>query len=210
MDKSITARLSLFICVVYLLPAFFFLNESLPYIGKYYRNCGSTLSFIQIEDKSICPLELVRPLAPFFLLLALGYIILMSYLYLINYIKFYDQEIDFSTKFSIRDITSSGFSRTNLVSSSKGKFTINDIKKIQIINTTPFGPKRRNINEINWREHIVFCVNINNQELSVRFPLFLYPKVKEILLNIIKIKPEIPIEFHQNSGIENLKEGGMI
>lgn len=88
------------------------------------------------------------------------------------------------------------------IKSKKKTFSINDINKIVLISTTPFGPDKKNIDELNWRDDIIIYLN---QDLGITIiPLYVFPGFKKVLKDIMNKRPNIPTNFDKTTPGENI------
>ena len=111
------------------------------------------------------PLSLIALLLPLYILFIFYY----------NKITLVDNTINFKLFLNFRII--------------KRSFSIDSIERINIITTTPHFPKRKNIEDINWKE----IVQITVQMEEVTIPLIIFPGFKKILKKIIEKNPQIKL-----------------
>ncbi len=79
-----------------------------------------------------------------------------------------------------------------------------EISQIVVQTTTPLIPDKTSISQINWRDkiHIVS----SNQKFVVIVPLFIFPKAKAVILELIAQNPTISIVFTKNTIMENINK----
>ncbi len=89
----------------------------------------------------------------------------------------------------------------------KGSFSINEIEGIKIIRTTPFGPEVPDISRVNWRDRVKIILSpTGGLQREVKIDLYLFPRFREVLTEIVKKRPDIKVVFSKSTISENLRE----
>lgn len=83
---------------------------------------------------------------------------------------------------------------------------IADISEIAVITTTPSVSTRTSLDEINWRDRVEINYRQDNQLHTALIELYLFPKTKAILNEIIKSQPRIKVTFEKLTGMKNLTQ----
>jgi len=88
------------------------------------------------------------------------------------------------------------------------EFSINDIKKINIVSKTPLGPIKTKVEEVNWRDRVEIYFNTGDGAEDVAMvDIYLFPRFKKVLLEIVKRRSDIKVSFIRTTVMENLSEG---
>jgi hypothetical protein len=84
--------------------------------------------------------------------------------------------------------------------------SVAQISEIKVITTTPSIPTRTSIDEINWRDRVEINYRQDNHPLTAIIELYLFPKTKTILKEIVKSHPLIKVTFEKLTGMQNVTQ----
>lgn len=84
--------------------------------------------------------------------------------------------------------------------------SIADISEIKVITTTPLIATRTHLDEINWRDRVEINYRQGNQLQTAVIELYLFPRTKTILKEIVKLQPLIKVTFEKLNGMQNVTQ----
>lgn len=86
--------------------------------------------------------------------------------------------------------------------------SLDQITKIGIETTTPLIPLKKSVNEINWRDNVYIFFNTNLGEETEVLSAFDHPDLRDIIMKIVSLKPNIEVVFRKTTPLENLWRSG--
>lgn len=105
---------------------------------------------------------------------------------------------------SVRNIT--GPTIQHPLTSRNRTISIANISEIKVITTTPYISTRISLDEINWRDRVEINYRQDNQLHTALIELYLFPRTKAILKEIVKSQPLIQVTFEKLTGMQNVTQ----